>query len=99
MTLALTNRQFQRLVTETYVECRDINPAFFFADPDDPEEEFGRSERAIAVSACNRCPIKYECFRYAIENEIEHGVFGGSIPEQRQAYRRKVEDTARQATA
>lgn len=94
-----TNRQFQRLVTETDVECRDINSSFFFADPDDPEEEFGRSERAIAVSACKRCPIMNECFRYAIDNDIEHGVFGGSIPEQRQAYRRKVEGSARQNAA
>lgn len=79
---------------DTVPECTSVNVAFFFADPDDPEEEFGRSERAIAISACKRCPIMNECFRYAIDNEIEHGVFGGSIPEQRNAYRRKVGETA-----
>lgn len=98
-TLVRTNRQFQQLVLDTVPECTSVNAAFFFADPDDPEEEFGRSERAIAISACKRCPIKNECFRYAIDNDIQHGVFGASIPAQREAYRRKVEGAARQATA
>ena len=99
MTIAITNRQFQRLVLDTKPECVEINPSFFFADPDDPDEEFGRSERAIAISACKRCPIKNECFSNAINNDEAHGVWGGSVPEQRSAYRRKVEGSARQATA
>jgi len=67
-----------------------MNPDYFFADPDDEEEKFGRSERAIAVAACNRCDLKLDCFQYAIQNNITEGVWGGAVPQQRQAYANKV---------
>jgi hypothetical protein len=72
-----------------------MNPDYFFADENDEDEKFGRSERAIAVSACNRCPLKLACFQYAIENEILDGVWGGSVPQQRIAYLAKVRLTVR----
>lgn len=99
MTLLITNRDFHRLVMNTVPECTSVNPDFFFADQNDPEEKYGRSERAIAQGVCSRCPIKNECFANAINNEERFGVWGDSMPEQRQAYWRKVEDTARKATA
>ena len=91
MTLVITNREFHRLVVDTKPECTEMDPRFFFADPNDEEEPFGRSERAIAVSACNRCPIKLECFANAINQGETFGVWGASVPGQRQAYWRKVE--------
>lgn len=87
---------FQEKMFETPPECTEMNPDYFFADPDDEEEKFGRSERAIAVSACNRCPLKLDCFQYAVANEIMEGVWGGSIPQQRQAYIVKVRLNIRQ---
>ena len=99
MTLVITQREFQRLVLDTVPECTTVDPDYFYADQNDPEEKYGRSERAIAVGVCNRCHIKNECFANAINNGEKHGVWGASVPEQRQAYWRKVEDTARQATA
>jgi len=68
-----------------------MNPDYWFADEHDEEETFGRSERAIAVTVCNRCPFKLECFTYAVENEILDGVWGGAVPQQRIAYREKVQ--------
>lgn len=67
-----------------------MNPDYWFADEHDDEEEFGRSERAIAVTVCKRCPLKSECFEYAIFNEILDGVWGASVPQQRIAYLSKV---------
>lgn len=72
-----------------------MNPDYFFADENDDEEKFGRSERAIAVAACNRCPLKLDCFQYAVHNEILEGVWGGSVPQQRIAYLAKVRLTLR----
>lgn len=76
-----------------------MDPDYWFADASDPDEKYGRSEMAIAVGVCGRCSIKNECFANAINEDEAYGVWGKSVPEQRNAYRRKVEDTARQATA
>jgi WhiB family redox-sensing transcriptional regulator len=91
VTLVITNREFHRLVLDTVPECTEVNPNFFFADPDDPEEPFGRSERAIAQGVCKRCPIVNECFANAINNREQYGVWGASVPNQRQAYWQKVD--------
>lgn len=71
-------------------ECTEMNPDYWFADEHDEEEKFGRSERAIALSVCKRCPLKNDCFKYAIDNEIMEGVWGASVPQQRSAYLEKV---------
>jgi hypothetical protein len=68
-----------------------MNPDYWFADPLDEDERGGKSEQAIAVSACERCPIKRPCAQFAMDNEIEYGVYGGMVPHQRLAYKRRVE--------
>ena len=89
--LVLTSKAFHRLVIDTKPECTEMNPGYFFADENDEEEPFGRSEQVIAKSACDRCPIKLECFANAINNREQYGVWGASVPEQRIAYWRKVD--------
>lgn len=39
--------------------------------------------RARAVEVCAGCPVRVECLTWAIENGIEHGVFGGTSANQR----------------
>lgn len=84
---------FHELLTEQKppVECTTMNPAYFFADPLDEDEPYGRSERAIAVSACQRCPLKRECLEYAMDTKQVYGVWGGYIPAQREAIRLRRE--------
>lgn len=91
MTIAITNREFHLLVRDTQPECVELDPRYFFADARDEDEPFGRSEQAIAVSACRRCPIKNECFATAVNNGEEFGIWGGAVPQQRSAYYRKME--------
>lgn len=91
MTLVITNREFHRLVMDTVPECTEVDPDYFFGDRDDPEEKYGRSEQVIAVGVCKRCPISNECFANAINNSERFGVWGGSVPNQRQAYWQKVD--------
>lgn len=85
---------FLELVYETKPECTEVTPDYFYADPNDEEEKYGRSERAIAVSVCRRCPIQYECMMHAITNGIEEGVWGGRIPQERASYARRMKGTA-----
>lgn len=46
---------------------------------------------AKAVQVCVPCPVKRDCLRFALENELgygidrRHGVFGGLTPSQRLA--------------
>lgn len=80
---------FQELIAKTPIECAEMNPAYWFADPND-DEELGRSEQAIAVGVCNRCPIKFECLQEAMTNDIQHGIWGGLVPQQREAYKKRV---------
>ena len=37
--------------------------------------EISGVKRAIAV--CAECPVREACLEYALENKIEHGVWGG----------------------
>ena len=89
---------FHELVAEQQpvVECTDMPSAYFFADPLDEEEPFGRSERAIAISACKRCPIQRECLEYAMETKQQYGIWGSYVPQQREAIRIRRELDAAQ---
>jgi len=40
---------------------------------------------AIAKSMCATCPMQAKCLQFAIEEEIEFGIFGGSTPQERKA--------------
>lgn len=86
--------QFQALLWEKKPECTEATADLWFADPNDEEEKYGKSEQAIAVGICKRCPIKAECFDHAIANGIEHGIWGGALPQQRQAYWSKMRRSA-----
>jgi len=42
-----------------------------------------RTKRKQALSLCNQCSVQQACLEYAIENNVEHGIYGGRTPEQR----------------
>lgn len=53
--------------------------------PDDFDLFFSnsRTKRKQALALCNTCEVSKECLSYAIENAVEHGIYGGKTPEQR----------------
>lgn len=53
--------------------CATIDPEIWF----DPKDE--HTARAI----CNACPLKELCTDYAVKNNIEHGIWGGTNPQER----------------
>ena len=55
------------------------------ADPDRFFPSRGQSY-ALAKSLCGRCPVQAECLQYAIDEQIEFGVWGGKTPPQRRYY-------------
>jgi WhiB family transcriptional regulator, redox-sensing transcriptional regulator len=44
---------------------------------------FYSSNHEIAKSLCHGCTVKAQCLQYALENRIDHGVWGGQGPRQR----------------
>jgi WhiB family redox-sensing transcriptional regulator len=62
-------------------ECakNDIDPDMFFPDNKQQTAEVIHALRKI----CGQCVHRKECFTYAIREGINHGVWAGSLPEER----------------
>lgn len=72
--------------------CRDEDPELFF-----PISDMGPGARqaAEAKAVCARCPVREQCLRYALDNGLDHGVFGGTT----ELERRKLTRSRRQREA
>ena len=55
--------------------CRELPPEVFF-----PSDGVGVE---VARHYCAECPVKGPCLEYALENHIEHGVWGGASERER----------------
>lgn len=55
--------------------CANKPPALFF-----PSDGVGVEK---AKSICAECPVMHACLEYALENRIDHGVWGGTSERQR----------------
>jgi len=50
-------------------------------------ETFFEEDRSLeAIAICQLCPVKSDCFEYAIKHE-DYGVWGATTEEERRAYR------------
>jgi WhiB family redox-sensing transcriptional regulator len=67
--------------------CRDEPPATFF-----PNDGVGVE---IAKRICADCPVAERCLEYALENRIDHGVWGGTSERQRRRIIRARAEAAR----
>jgi WhiB family transcriptional regulator, redox-sensing transcriptional regulator len=61
--------------------CRGMDPDRFFVR--------GVAQARPVIRVCERCPVKEPCLKYAIDNEITFGVWGGLTERQRRAYQRR----------
>ncbi|MFD4635523.1 WhiB family transcriptional regulator [Streptomyces sp. NPDC058284] len=57
------------------------------ADPDDLFAEGAAQNRAKAI--CTGCPVRTECLAYALDDRIEHGIWGGMTERERRALLRR----------
>lgn len=56
-------------------KCRDYAPETFF-----PRDGIGV---IVAQRICATCPVAAECLEYALENHVDHGVWGGKSERER----------------
>ena len=67
--------------------CRDQDPELFF-----PVSEMGPGARQTeqAKAVCARCPVRAECLEYALDNALDHGIYGGMTESERRTLRRRA---------
>ena len=63
--------------------CVGIDTELFFT-----EERGNYPHFDYIKKVCNTCPVRVECFDYAIENLV-HGLWAGTSKEERDKYRSK----------
>jgi WhiB family transcriptional regulator, redox-sensing transcriptional regulator len=61
--------------------CSGVSQRVFFQGP--------RSKYVEARRFCETCPVRFPCARYAIDNNIPDGFFGGLDPNDRDRIRLK----------
>jgi WhiB family redox-sensing transcriptional regulator len=55
----------------------------------DPEWWFEDSDPSLAKKICGECPVAQECLKFAIDEKINFGVWGGLTGDERMKIRRK----------
>ena len=66
--------------------CRDRDPEDWF-----PSEGGHLLTQANmkAKAVCADCPVRIACLRYALDEDISHGIFGGMTPAERVRWRKR----------
>jgi WhiB family redox-sensing transcriptional regulator len=57
------------------VACKPDQMNLFFSEL--------KSKVAKAKAICDSCPVKQKCLEFALSNDEEFGVFGGTTPQER----------------
>jgi WhiB family redox-sensing transcriptional regulator len=65
--------------------CAQADPDLFF-----PISSTGRAlgQIAKAKAVCGGCPVRQPCLEFALEHDLMYGIWGGTTPQDRQAWRR-----------
>lgn len=66
--------------------CLTEDPELFFPVGTDGSARWQAEE---AKTVCRRCPVVAPCLTWALENRVEHGVWGGHTQEERRVLRRR----------
>lgn len=66
--------------------CLDVPPEIMFSRRPDARQR-GRA-------TCAGCPVRIECSEYALDEQIEHGLFGGLDEDERRALLQATEVAA-----
>jgi WhiB family redox-sensing transcriptional regulator len=68
-----------------HAACQDEDPELFF-----PVSDTGPGARMAgeAKAICARCPVSDPCLRHALDNGLDHGIFGGTTEAERRRLRR-----------
>lgn len=63
------------------VPCEKHPELWFPEDIADPQVR--HQATIVAKGMCYDCPVKKQCFEYALETDQRYGIWGGTSPEER----------------
>lgn len=72
--------------------CRDEDPEIFFALD---STAAGRRDIEQAKTICGSCPSQVACLRYALDTNINDGIYGGRTEKERRSKRRQTQPKER----
>ena len=56
---------------------------FVFAE----DTKYDKNTKLGALEYCDQCPVVWDCLRFAYDNNIQHGVYGGLTTKERRKFR------------
>lgn len=68
--------------------CVNVDPELFYPRAGQQACTSEQTQEAIAV--CRRCPVIYDCLRWAFETGDKYAILGGKTPNQRTRIRREA---------
>jgi WhiB family transcriptional regulator, redox-sensing transcriptional regulator len=78
-------------------ECQRYPQHYFFGKEYEGKQRHRPSLTSVEVrrakAICAVCPVMWECFTHAIENEEEYGIWGGTTKQERQELRERLRKT------
>jgi WhiB family redox-sensing transcriptional regulator len=63
--------------------CKGQDSTLFF------QQRGGNQHHGGAYDICNACPVRVRCLKFAVNNNIEHGIWGGLTPNQRRVHHKR----------
>ena len=66
--------------------CEGLDPNIFV--PSEGRGNNGRTAYKKAREFCGKCPVKIECLNFALQENMEFGMFGGTTPRERRSLRK-----------
>lgn len=74
-------RELAQALADNETPCQDLPDIFF---PEDfPDKETRERAIRLARTMCATCPVKLQCFQYAIEAKEPYGIWAGTLPHER----------------
>lgn len=65
-----------------FARCKGADPSLFFAEGGVSWQD----KHAEAKKYCTNCVVYKDCMKFAIDNQITHGIWGGLSPTERRRY-------------
>jgi WhiB family redox-sensing transcriptional regulator len=81
-----TLRNVMSIDWRNHTNCAKLPKSVFFDYNSKNVSIRERKERTeYAMSVCRDCPVKQQCYEFAVTNCEPHGIWAGTLPDQRKA--------------
>lgn len=68
--------------------CREIGTEQFFLEENEDGRPTSTDNYTMAKRICKMCAHQNQCLQWALDNDEQYGIWGGTTPKQRRELRR-----------